>query len=428
MALTKEEQLLETLKAVNGKLDESEKRWASLADQKKQADEEKKALETKLDELNKRLTASEKAFKDIAGRAGIPDVPGANEDADGKKFSFRRAICLAKDKDFSNPEYGVEVEVFRAAKMDGTTKESRAMSAGSDASGGFMVPVQYLPEFIEVLRAKLVCEQLGATVYPNLVGGPVVVTKQTAGETSYWVAEGSAPTESSMTLGNVTLYPREAAAITYISNRLLRMTGGDAETKTRNSLAKGLARLMDLAGMQGSGGTQPLGIANTSGVNTTSMSGAPDVDLLYNMMYEVEVDNADEDTDEAFGWAMHPRTWNTLRQLKNGNGDYILAPMAYPGNVVGTQRPAKAGVLLGYPFRSTSAISTTLGAGAASRIIWGNWANLLIGRWGGISILASDVAGNAMANNQTYIRIIQEMDVAVARGESFTVDSTVATS
>ena len=47
-----------------------------------------------------------------------------------------------------------------------------------------------------------------------------------------------------------------------------------------------------------------------------------------------------------------------------------------------------------------------------------NWSDVLVGRWGGMEILASNVAGDAFAKNMTWVRIIGEFDVALRHPES----------
>ncbi|MFX0201282.1 MAG: phage major capsid protein [Candidatus Hodarchaeota archaeon] len=54
-----------------------------------------------------------------------------------------------------------------------------------------------------------------------------------------------------------------------------------------------------------------------------------------------------------------------------------------------------------------------------SEVYFGNWEGLLIGQWGGIEILASQETSNAFQKNQTWIRVIQEVDCGLRHEESF---------
>jgi len=46
----------------------------------------------------------------------------------------------------------------------------KAMSAGDDAAGGYLIPVQQIPGFIELIRANSVVLTAGATLLDNLTG------------------------------------------------------------------------------------------------------------------------------------------------------------------------------------------------------------------------------------------------------------------
>ena len=74
-------------------------------------------------------------------------------------------------------------------------------------------------------------------------------------------------------------------------------------------------------------------------------------------------------------------------------------------------------------FTSTTQIPTNLskgGGGATlSEAYFGNWQELLIGQWGGLEFMASGETSDAFAKNQTWIRVIQEVDVAMRHAESF---------
>ena len=384
-----------------------------------------------LKKQNERMDAIEeenKTLRDALHRASSRDgvsLPGVDLEKD--KFSFRKAILCITTKEWDNPEWGFESDVLRqVAKKGGREYQKRTLSAGVDSAGGYIVPNEYVGEIIELLRARMVTEQMGARVLSGLSGAPVELSRQTGGATFAWVGENATITASDQALGDVVLTPKQGAAMTQISNRLLRLSSPSAEAFVRDDLAKVMGLGLDLAYLQGTGGSnQPLGIANTPSILTTSMNAAPSVDSLYDMVYQVELNNAD---NGQLGWVMHPRTWNTLRKLKGGDGHYILTTEPNPGNVVGTARPAARGTLLGYPFATSTQVPVTLGGTSdRSRITLGNWDEAMVGLWGGLEIKASQEAGTSFATDQTWIRILQETDFAVRHAASFCTDSTVST-
>lgn len=365
-----------------------------------------------LKSVDAKVAAYEQRLKDIEEKSKKRSLGLTQDEKD--KFSFRKLFLAMSTKDFSCAPFEMDVIKENAKKRDLTTDV--------DSAGGYLVPNEFMQDLIELLRAKLVTGQLGITRWNGLSAGAVFVPKQTGAATGYWVGEDSQITSSQQTFGQLELRPRKCGALTILSNELLRMSSPAAETSVRNDLAAVLDRLIDLAVLQGVGGTQPLGILNTSGITTRSIAAIPTADDLYNMIYDVEKNNADGGN---LAWCFNPRTWNTLRQLKDGNGNYILTTSPTPGNVVSTAR-VSSGTLLGYPFVTTTAVPITLGATTdRSRIYFGNWSDVVLGEWDGLQFAASNETNRAFEYDQTYIRALARVDVLLKHGESFCVDSTI---
>lgn len=350
---------------------------------------------------NERVDALIKAHKTRS-----VSLPGVNEGENAGKFSFQRLIWAIATKDWRGAEFEKDV-------VDQATQ--KILAAGTDTAGGFIVPTEYVAELIELLRAKSVLDKVGVTPLTGLTGSPVEFPKQTGGATAFWVGENVAITPADQAFGMVKLTPHGLGAMTKMSNKLLRLSNPSVEAVVRDDLAKVMALKRDLGGLRGTGASEePLGVANTAGINTTAMAATPTLDLLYAMLFELETDNADEGS---IAWVMHPRTWHTLRKIKDGDGRYILIP-----------DPVVKGrmSLFGYPIFKTTQIPTNLGAGAnESELYLANWADLLAAEWGGLEIMASMETSDAFEKNQTWIRIIHEVDYAVRHAESFVLDKTV---
>jgi HK97 family phage major capsid protein len=167
-------------------------------------------------------------------------------------------------------------------------------------------------------------------------------------------------------------------------------------------------------------------VANTPGINTVTLgtgAGAvlSNLDLFEDMSYELAVDNA---LKGKLGYVFHPAIKRLLRKLKiaNFSGDTEgepLLPAVIWASMTGDNAILQA---IGYPFRMTTQIPVDLvtgGSNNCTEVYFGNWEDLLIGMWGGMTILASNVAGTAFATDQTWIRVIINVDVAVRHEESF---------
>lgn len=341
-------------------------------------------------------------------------LPGAEHSG----FSFFKAIRAIQAGDWS--EAGKEKEVFENTRR-------KALGTADDVAGGYLVPAQTMPDIIEQLLADSVVIESGARVISDLQGSPVTFPKQTGGATVYWVGDNQAITPSDPTFGQVIMRPRKAAALVQLSNSLLNQSNPSAEAIIRQDLARGLSLAVDRAALRGSGSeNEPLGIANTPGINTVTLGtgdGAvmSNLDLFEDMSYELAVDNA---LKGKLGYVFHPAIKRLLRKLKITNfsgdtGSEPLLPAVIWASMTGDNAILQA---IGYPFLMTTQIPTDLVAGNSSNcteVYFGNWEDLLIGMWGGMTILASNVAGTAFATDQTWIRVILNVDVAVRHEESF---------
>jgi len=79
---------------------------------------------------------------------------------------------------------------------------------------------------------------------------------------------------------------------------------------------------------------------------------------------------------------------------------------------------------IGYPWVSTTNIPTVSNA---TKVYFGNWAELIVGVWEGLTIMASQEASTAFTTNQTWIRFVQEVDVMVRHKESFCIGTGLPT-
>ena len=335
-------------------------------------------------------------------------LPGVNE---GKQqFSFLKAIRAIRWSDWKDA--GFEKEVF-----DETRK--RAMSQTTDSAGGYLVPTQHIAELIEMLYDRAVCIALGATVLDNLTGSPVEIPKQTGGSTAYWPGENAAITDSNLTLDQLSLSPKAVGCLVKLSNRLIQLSNPSAEVMVRRDIATALALAIDLKALRGDGTSNtPTGIANTSGINTVAIGtsgGVFDFDIAMQMIDELDVDNA---LKGKLGFAFHSKVKGKMKRERvpqfsgDGKGAYVMMPMT----------DAVLKEKLGYAFETSNQIPTNLSKGSGtslSEVYFGNWEELLIGSWGAMQIMASQETSDAFEKNQTWVRILQDVDIGVRHAQSF---------
>ncbi len=290
---------------------------------------------------------------------------------------------------------------------------NKVMGSAVGTAGGFLVAPEYNAEVIELLRAKAIIRQMGPTVF-QMNSDTLSFNRQTAATVAYWVEEGDEKTESDITLGQETLVLKEVAGITRVNNTLLFDSSPAVDTLIKSDLVKQLSLAIDLAFIQGTGGGQPLGIYNDPIVPTTTLGGgngaAIGFDDLWDAMYAIEAANG---TSNA--WLIHPRTKNTLRKLKDGNGNYIYT--------TGDLNKGEHDNLLGLPVFKTTQIPITLtfGTGGANQsyMILGNWSEFVIGEKSGEGFMLDVSKERYFEFDQTAIRLVRRTDCLVRQPDEF---------
>ncbi|NDJ36582.1 MAG: phage major capsid protein [Chloroflexi bacterium] len=293
----------------------------------------------------------------------------------------------------------------------------KALSEGTDSAGGYLVPVEHSSQLIEMLRARTAVRAAGATVIP-MNSDTLQIPAQVGGATAYWVAENSAITASDQTWDQVQLQAKKLAALTKLSAELFEDSDPGVEQLVMADLARVLALEEDASYLRGAGtGSTPEGLENITGVNvdTTTLGangGTPSFDNLADMVYRLD---ADDVPGEGRAWIVHPRTVNTLRQIKGADQQYLWADPAQPGDPP---------TLWGYPVFTTTSVPINETQGTSddcSTVYLGAWPEFLIGQRKALELRASDAAGTAFEYDQVFIRAIMRVDCNVRHPASFEV-------
>src|SRR6185312_7485105 len=274
----------------------------------------------------------------------------------------------------------VPADVLRSSLMQGLATRASDDLVGTAAKGGNLVATNLLSSsFIDLLRNAMVINRIGAQFLSGLVGN-IAIPRQNGGGTFYWVAEDGAPTNSGQGFDQVAMSPHSGAAKTQISRKLLLQSSIDVESFVRNDLAKVVGLGIQQAAINGSGSSnQPTGILTTSGIGSQvggANGAAPTWANIVGLETAVAVANADVGT---LGYLTNAAVRGKLKSVQkfttNPGGDAIWTAGDTPLN--GYQ----AGVTNAVPGNGTKGTGTNL-----SSIIFGNFADLIIGLWGGLEL------------------------------------------
>lgn len=287
---------------------------------------------------------------------------------------------------------------------------ARDLNVGTPTAGGNLVATELRSDsFIDLLRNSMALEQLGITTLTDL-NGNLAIPRQTGGATAYWVAEGGAVTESQQAFDQVALTPKTVGAFTDMSRQLLLQNSVSVEALVRRDLATTIALELDRAGVNGSGtSNQPRGVLNTSGIGSV-VGGTNGLAPTYDHMVDLETAVANANAAMGnLGYLTNTKVRGKLKKTQRftgTNGD----PVWERGNEVNGYRAAVSNQVPSNLTKGTS-------SGVCSAIAFGNWADLLMGMWGGLDVLVNPYINSGTGT--VRIEVFQSVDIAVRHPESF---------
>jgi len=376
-----------------------------------------------VDEMKKR------GLKSVASPTG-KDADIGLTDKETRKFSIAsviRALAFPKNKAIQKAA-GFELECSRAV-ADVMGKEpqgfflpnealresfvgdsKRDMTVGAPTGGGNLVSTDLLTgSFIDALQNALALVNAGTTVLTGLVGN-IAIPKKTGSGTAYWVTEGNAPTESQSTIGQVTMSPKTVGGFTDYSRKLLLQSSLSIENFVRNDLIEILTLAIDLAGVNGSGtGAEPEGIINTTGIG--SVAGGTN-GLAPTWPHIVQLESAVANANAQLGnlaYLTNSKVRGKLKETEkfSGGGREIWGEGDTPLNgsnaIISNQVP--------------SDLTKGTSVGVCSAIIYGNFADLVLGLWGSLDVMVDPY--NQSTTGGTRIVALQDVDYGVRNAASF---------
>ena len=375
--------------------------------------------QTEIESLDTQITRAEKfevnakrnaAPVDMSVREGLSD----KDNKDLESFSFTKFLREAGTKTLTGVEKEMSEQAADEMRNSGKTIEGaglpvdfvkRNMSAGVAAEGGNTIATE-LETIIELLRPTLQTEALGAQVFRGLVGDVDFPTHAT-GSSAVWEGENDAGAQSDATFGKISMSPNRVGALSVVSKQLLAQSTVDVATFVASDLGMATAIAIDAAAINGSGSSnQPTGILNTSGIGDVA-GGTNGLLPTWAHIVELESDIASA---------------NAVEQ----NLAYLTTP-GMRGALKGVAKDAGSGLFIwdgsemnGYGGQVSTQVPSTLTKGSNSdchAIIFGNWAELLIGYWGAIDLVVDPYT--AAGTSQVKIYINEFVDVAVRHAASF---------
>lgn len=306
---------------------------------------------------------------------------------------------------------------------------AKALNTYNDQAGGVLPGYPTLGELVDVQRNLEVFVGAGASEVTLPANAMIDFPKLMNGSTAFWVGEGNAITQSQQTTGNLKLVGKKLGLFVPINNDLLRYTSATTEGMVRGDMAAVAARAIDLAMLQGTGGTQPLGLINYA--TTAAWTYGTDKMLSYTVtggskkfipqdVYNMIGLLPDIVQKDKLTFIMRNDLWAKVRGRRSDavTANDAAGPFAF--NIARTVDSHIGQQLDGYPVIASSQVANNRGVSTTNTYaILGSFKDWLIARFGVMEFLASNTSDNAMANDQTFIRAIQIMDAGARHPASF---------
>ena len=367
-------------------------------------------LYAQIDDLEAQIALEERNEKFAAARAASAPAIIKSVKGDFKDYSFRKAIY---EMAYRGGLTGLEKEMHEEALRENPGVQGIGIptlvinSRAALAAGSSPVVATETKDFIDALRAKLVVVQAGARTLTGLTGN-INIPKKTTAATAAWETETGDANDAGMALGYLPMSPKRLSAFQTLSKQLLVQSSYDVEAMLRNDLITAVAIAVDAAAIEGGAANTPTGILNVTGIGSVPIGatgGAPTWAHIVALESEVAIDNADLGS---LAFLTNPKVRAKLKQTAVGTDQRMV--WAENGNS-----------LMGYPAYVTTQVPSTLDksttTGVCSAIIFGNFADLLIGQWGGLDIIVDPYTAAKSAQINVFIHSF--WDVLVRHAESF---------
>lgn len=336
---------------------------------------------------------------------------------DKQRYSVTRALRIALNEETGGLEAEMHQELARnlpkgyAAKGGASifiplATGERALDSKTAGGASELIFTQ-AGELIDMLRSASIAMRLGARNYFGLEG-PVSFPKIAGGATAEWRSEnpGSDGNSSQFITGSVGLVPKTLQGTTAFSRQLLRQSVIGIEQAVRTELMAAHALAIDKAVFHGEGVDEPLGIYNAPGVSIVDMTDGISHGKLVEMITKAFKSNA---LLGSLGFAMTAEVAGKLAQT-------LVAQAAGSGFIWSGR--LDDGTVNGYQAVASNQLASDLGDLADEHgLIFGNFADVMIGGWGGVEVLVDELS----LKKQGLIEVttFQMADVALRHPESF---------
>ena len=297
------------------------------------------------------------------------------------------------------------------------------VTSGATTGGNLVATDLLADDFIEALRNASPVVGLGVQTLTGLVGDVAIPRRSGVASTSYLSTETTAITQAESTFDQVTMSPKNLAALSKYSRQTLLQGTPGIEELIRRDLTDGINAAIDAAILNGSGSSgQPTGIRNTTGIGSVAIGtngGAVTMEAMVDLETEVSQDNA---LISGAAYVVNAKTMGALKKLRAGGSTSGDGSFLFNADLQAIGRGPTPLTLNGYPIAVTNALPSNLTKGTGtglSAAVMGDFSQALLGFYGNGLEITVGTDSDDFSKALTSVRGIVSFDVAVRHAQSF---------
>jgi len=303
-------------------------------------------------------------------------------------------------KDLSKEE---RVAKFLTAVVFDDRTTAKALSEGTPADGGYLVPNEFRAQVITKRNKESVIRPRATTI--PMSRDKMDMPKQGNNVAVSWTAENAAFTESNPTFGTLQLDTNKLTGLSYMSRELFADSAINLLDYVAAIWGKAFAAEEDRVFMVGDGTGKPKGIHTETFSQTAAASTNLSADNLIDAFYGLPVQYRKNAV-----WIMHNTRIALTRKLKDTTNNYLWA------DGLDSAGPT----ILGRPVIEQNDLPTNLGAGTNESVIYfGDLSYYLIGDREEMGVETSTVAGTAFTNHQVAFKAWERLDGKLGLTDAF---------
>lgn len=317
-----------------------------------------------------------------------------------------------------------EAKGYADHRWGNSHKISKALAASDFVAGGAILPQEVSSEIIELLRPQSAVRRMNPRTM-NLDSGRLEVPRLDAGGAANWLGENVDIPTSEQEFGQVVLDAKKLAALTPISNDLIRDARQDVLDIVRDDLVRTMGTEEDTTFLTSSGtSAQPTGLrhlADSSTVTATNGTSAANIEADFKDLINALRTNNIPMTNPFF--VMSARSFLALINLRDSTGGDLVFPQLRE-SAIGEGR------VYGIPVIVSNNIPDDLGTGSDESLVFlVDASQVLLGQAGTLEVRVSDQASYAVSGSQvstferdqSLVRVISRVDLNVRHPKSIAV-------